>query len=101
MNMQVLKSPSGVGHISTNEHYLFYTARPSVVRYTPNARCVLQYCRTNSGPNVDNSRFSCPSSVRQHTVIIALKPAIVNDIGKSDTAIFKASDQVRQPKRLL
>jgi hypothetical protein len=46
MNVKVLKSPSSVGHISTNKRYLFYTARPSVVRYTPNARCVLQICCT-------------------------------------------------------
>jgi len=42
MILKVLKSPSSVGHISTNEHYLFYAARPSVVRYTLYARCVLQ-----------------------------------------------------------
>jgi hypothetical protein len=101
MNEKVLKSPYWVGHMSTNEQYLFCTARPSVIRHTPNARCVLQDCRTNNGPNVDNSRISCPSLVRQHNLIIALKPSIVNDTGKSDTAVFIASDKSDNLKRLL
>jgi hypothetical protein len=101
MILKVLKSPSSVRHSNGNQLYLFCTARPSVIRYTPNARCVLQDCRTINGLNADKSRFSCPSSVRQHTIINAHKPAIVNDTGKSDTAIFKASDTSDNLKKLL
>jgi hypothetical protein len=42
MILQVQKSPSSVGQINGTKHYLFYTARPSVVGYTPNARCVFR-----------------------------------------------------------
>jgi len=101
MNEKVLKSPSWVGHISTHEQYLFCTARPSVIRYTVNARCALQDCRTHNGQKAVKGRFSCPSIVRQHTVTIAFKPSIVNDIGKSDTAIFQSSDKSDNLKRLL
>lgn len=58
MNEKVLKSPSWVGHMSTNEHYLFCTARPSVIRYTPNARCVLQICCTVPVLSLDKHTYN-------------------------------------------
>jgi hypothetical protein len=56
MILKVLKSPSSVRHSNSNsnELCLFYTARPSVVRYTPNARCVLHIRITD----IDNNELN-------------------------------------------
>jgi len=54
MNVKVLKSPSWIGHMSTNEQYFFCTARPSVIRYTPNARGVLHIRITD----IDNNQLN-------------------------------------------
>lgn len=58
MNKKVLKRPSGAGHISTIEHYLFFTARPSVIGCTPNARCVLQICCTVPVLSIDKHAYN-------------------------------------------
>jgi hypothetical protein len=42
MNVQVLRSPSGVGHVIGNRACLYYPACRATVRDTPTARCVLQ-----------------------------------------------------------
>jgi len=46
MSLKVLKSPSSVGHICSSKHSNYYSACRATVRYTPNARCVLQICCT-------------------------------------------------------
>jgi hypothetical protein len=42
MNVKVLKSLSGVGHVIGNRACLLYPACRATVRDTPTARCVLQ-----------------------------------------------------------
>jgi hypothetical protein len=64
MIVKVLKSPSSVGHINGNKLCLFYTARPSVVWYTPNARCVLHIRITD----IDNNELS--SLLMGHTSVL-------------------------------
>ena len=78
-----------------------YAVHRAVVGYTPNARCAHAMRRTKNGQAADRMSSSCPSSVRQHTITSALKRAIVNDKGTSDTAIFTASDVSDNLKRLL
>lgn len=69
MSMKVLKSLFGVGQVSSNEQYLFYPARPSVIGDTPNARCVLQSCRTDNPENVGYQCKPCRAPVRHHIIV--------------------------------
>jgi hypothetical protein len=63
MILKVLKSPFPVGHINGNKFCFFYTARPSVVGYTPNARCVLHIRITDIDNNELNSLLMGHTSV--------------------------------------
>jgi hypothetical protein len=91
MILEVPKSPSGLGQVSTSEQYLFRPARPSVVGYTSNARCAHAICRTTNDQAAENRHCSRPSQVRQH-VVLNHKCIIVNTLGVSDTTDLKASD---------
>jgi hypothetical protein len=57
MNVKVLKSLSGVGHVSGNRACLLYPACRATVRDTPTARCVLQKRYADNVHAVDNSKY--------------------------------------------
>jgi hypothetical protein len=63
MIVKVLKSPSPVGPVTCNKAYMFYPECRAVVKYTPNARCVLHIRITDIDNNELNSLLMGHTSV--------------------------------------
>jgi hypothetical protein len=79
MNVKVLKSPSGVGHVIGNRACLLYSACRATARDTPTARCVLHSrctvvahtldkCTIHGATKIAPAYHELPQSLKQRGV---------------------------------